>query len=248
VLATATDFLAAAPRSFAELSQMLTERWPDEDVGTMRYGVRTHLPLVQVPDASPWRYPAKARYTLAESWLDRTVDPATDPASLARRYLATFGPAAAADFQTWSGLSSAKDTLAALRPELVTYRDEGRRELFDLPDVPLPDEEIAAPPRLLPEFDNILLAHSVRRRIVADAHRKQVYLPGLRVAPTFLVDGFVAGTWQLAAARKPAAPAVLSLTPFAPLPAPARDALAAEAEALLAFLQPEAAPRTVRFS
>src|ERR1019366_10262379 len=103
-----------------------------------------------------------------------------------------------------SGVQGAKETLDALRPKLVVVRDERKRELFDLPKAPRPGADAVAPARFLPEFDNLVLAHTDRRRFVADAHRKRVYLPGLRVAPTILVDGFVAGTWSTERTKKDA--------------------------------------------
>src|SRR6185295_5196162 len=96
-----------------------------------------------------------------------------------------------------SSLQKLKDAFEKLKPDLQVYRDENRRELFDLPDTELPDADVPAPVRFLPEFDNILLSHSNRTRIVADEHRPKVYLPGLRVAATFLVDGYVAGVWKV---------------------------------------------------
>jgi hypothetical protein len=65
------------------------------------------------------------------------------------------------------------------------------------------------------------------------------------VQAVFLVDGFVAGSWS--AARKRAT-ATLTLAPFERLPAVVRDELAAEAEALLRFAEPDAAEQRVEFS
>src|ERR1043165_1432403 len=99
---------------------------------------------------------------------------------MGKRVLAAFGPASVTDAQTWLGLKL-KDTFEKLKPELQTYRDEGRRELFDLPDTQLPAEDVIAPVRFLPEYDNLLLSHSNRTRVVADEYRSKVYLPRLRV-------------------------------------------------------------------
>jgi Winged helix DNA-binding domain len=176
--------------SKGSISSMLK---PEMDVGAMRYGVRTHLPLVQVPISSGWSYPGNPKFTLAEHWLNRPIPTEAHLKTLILRYLAAFGPASATDIQTWSGLPKLKDVMETLKPELIMYRDEQKRELFDLPDLPLLDADIPAPERFLPEFDNILLSHQKRTRIVADVYRSKVYLPGLRVAATFLVDGFVQG-------------------------------------------------------
>ena len=43
------------------------------------------------------------------------------------------GVASVMDFHAWSGLTKTKPVFEELRPDLVTYRDENGRELFDLP-------------------------------------------------------------------------------------------------------------------
>ena len=145
------------------------------------------------------------------------------------RYLAAFGPASATDMQTWSGLAKLKDAVETLRPELVVYRDEQNREIFDLPDMPLPDADTPAPVRFLPEFDNLLLSHTKRTRVMADAYRSKVYLPGLRVAATILVDGFVAGTWTI---EQKKGGATLTIVPFETLTLENRGGLSEEGERL----------------
>ena len=229
----ARAYIAEEPRTFAEISAMLGALMPDADVGPLRYTVRTRLPLVQVPVPDGWSYPGNPRFALADQWLGRPVAVEEDLAALVWRYLAAFGPATVTDLQTWSGLVKLKEPLQALKPDLVTFRDEAGRELLDLPDAPRPGADTPAPPRFLPEFDNLLLAHNLRTRIIADAFRARVFLPGLRVAATFLVDGFVAGAWKIETAKRRAS---LLVEPFVPLDAPARAALAEEGERLVRFV------------
>lgn len=245
VLAAAREFLAEGPRGFAEISDMLTALLPDVDVGAMRYTVRTHIPLVQVPTSTAWSYPGNPQFTLAETWLGRPIPEDDHFKTLIFRYLAAFGPASVTDMQTWSGLGKLKEAIEKLRPELVTYRDEGKRELFDLPDMPIPDADTPTPERFLPEFDNILLSHDKRTRVVADAHRKGVYLPGLRVAATILVDGFVRGAWKVEAKKGNAA---LTITPFEPLTKANIAALTEEGETLVRFVEPDAKTYAVKFA
>ena len=243
VLKAARAYLAEKPRTFADISDRLTELLPDVDVGAMRYSVRTHIPLVQVPIATGWSYPSKPEFTLAESWLGRKISPKEFLPELVKRYLAAFGPASVTDAQTWLGLKL-KDTFEALRPELQTYRDENRRELFDLPGIELPAEDVPAPLRFLPEFDNLLLSHSNRTRVVAEENRPQVYLPALRVAATILVDGFVRGAWKVEKAKSAA---TLVITPFEKLAKKDRTALMEEAALLVRFVEPAAKSYDVRF-
>ncbi len=245
VIAAAKEFIAAEPRTFAEISAMLTEKWPDVDVGSMRYTVRTTLPLVQVPVSGGWSFPGNPKFTLAESWLGKSVSDDENLKTLIFRYLAAFGPASVTDMQTWSGFPKLKEAVEKWRPELVTYRDERKRELFGLPDMPIPDADSPAPERFLPEFDNLLLSHDKRTRVVADEYRKKVYLPGLRVAATFLVDGFVRGAWKVENKKKVA---TLTLDPFDSLTKQNRDALTEEAERLVRFVEPEAKTFEVKFA
>jgi hypothetical protein len=243
VLKAARKFIGEQPRSFAEISEMLTKLMPDTDVGAMRYSVRTHIPLAQVPINTGWSYPNKPEFTLAESWIGRPISAEDNLRELVFRYLAAFGPASATDAQTWSGMKL-KETLEKLRPELQTYRGEGRTELFDLPGVQLPAEDVPAPARFLPEYDNLLLSHSNRSRVIADEYRSKVYLPGLRVAATILVDGFVRGAWKIEKAKTAA---TLLIEPFDKLTKKDRAALAEEGERLVRFVEPKAKSFEVRF-
>lgn len=186
----------------------------------------------------------KPAFTLAELWLGRSIAPEDNLRDLIFRYLAAFGPAAVTDMQTWSGLTKLKEVFETLKPELQTYRDENRRQLFDLLDGPLPPADVPAPVRFLPEFDNLLLSHSNRTRVVADETRAKVYLPGLRVAATILVDGFVRGVWKIEKAKNVA---TLVIEPLATLTKQERDALSAEAEQLVRFVEPQANAFAVRF-
>ncbi|MEP7341131.1 MAG: winged helix DNA-binding domain-containing protein [Acidobacteriota bacterium] len=244
VLKAARKFIGEKPRTFAEISEMLTSLMPDVDVGAMRYSVRTHIPLVQVPIPSGWSYSNKPEFTLAEEWIGRKISPKDDLQELVKRYLAAFGPASVTDAQTWLGLKL-KETFEKLKPELQTYRDEGRRELFDLPGVQLPSEDVPAPVRFLPEYDNLLLSHRNRTRVVADEYRSRVYLPGLRVAATILVDGFVRGTWKI---EKTKTAAALVITPFDKLTKKDRTALTEEGEQLVRFVEPKAKSFVVRLA
>jgi len=247
VLAFAQASFAAEPATFATMRTKLLARFPGADERAMGYAVRTHVPLVQVPEeGAPWAFASQAPFADAATWLAGSAQPLEGGArdarkELVRRYLAAFGPATGKDASTWCGLAGLAEIVASMRDELVVLQDARGRELFDLPDAPRPGEDAPSPPRLLPEFDNLVLSHVDRTRFVADAHRKRVYLPGLRVAPTFLLDGLVAGTWS---AERKKADARLVLEPFATVARPLRGALEEEADRTLRFLEPDA--RTFR--
>src|SRR3712207_4704511 len=112
------------------------------------------------------------------------------------RYLGAFGPATVKDAQTWSGLTRLGEVIERLRGRLRIFRDESGRELFDVPDAPMPDSDTPAPPRFLPEFDNLILSHADRTRVIAEGYRKAIASKNGMVPATFLVDGFVQGTWK----------------------------------------------------
>lgn len=245
ILAAAEPFIAEQPRTFAEISAKLSELVPDGDVGAMRYAVRMRLPLVQVPIQSGWSYPGNPKFALAAQWLGQPIPDGEPLRTLVFRYLAAFGPATVADFQTWSGFVKLKEAIEKLKPELRIYQDEQGRELLDLPDMPLPDADTPAPVRFLPEFDNLLLSHNKRTRIVSDDYHTRVFLSGLRIAATFLVDGFVRGVWKI---EKTKGAAALVIEPLAALTKPDQEALADEAERLVRFVEPDAKTFEVRFT
>jgi hypothetical protein len=240
----ARAFFGGKPATFDALRNHLKAKNPQADERAMGYAIRMHLPLVQVPTDDAWRFPAASDFALADDWLGKKVPTEEAPAhALVRRYLAAFGPATPRDAQVWSGLQSLRATFEELRPELVTFRDERKRELFDLPDAPRPDEDSPAPVRFLPEFDNLVLAHDDRTRVIADEHRPKVTLKNLQVRATFLVDGFVAGAWKVERKKKTA---TLVLEPFGKLARKMLAELEREGDALLRFVEEDAHETGVR--
>jgi Winged helix DNA-binding domain len=238
VLAAARRLLAQEPRTFGALREALAESFPGDPPRALGSAVRLSLPLTMVPTDDPWCWPPDARFALAETG-------AEDPAALVRRHLAAFGPATGADVQAWSGVKGLKDVIAGLADELVELTDDRRRTLWDLPDAPRPDEETEAPPRFLPSWDSLVMAHRDRTRVVPEEHRAKLTSKNLRVLPTFLWDGVVAGLWGVETKR---GTATLEVRPFARLPRGAKGALEAEAEAALAFAAPGAARRAIAFA
>jgi hypothetical protein len=244
--AEARKFFAKAPATFDALRDHLQTKFPKVNERAMGYTVRTHLPLVQVPTDAPWAFPGSAEFALADRWLAKKISTApTSAEAIVLRYLAAFGPATPGDAQAWSGMSGLREVFEALRPSLVTFRDERKRELFDLPKAPRPDEDTDAPVRFVPDFDNLVLSHDDRSRIMGDEHRSRVTTKNLQVRATFLVDGLVAGTWKSERKRKTA---VLVIEPFGAVAKRWRAPLEEEGERLLEFLEEDAAGREVHWS
>jgi Winged helix DNA-binding domain len=244
--AAGREHVDAAPLTFRELGALLSRRWPEHAPAALAQGVRALVPLVQVPPRAVWGSAGKASHTSAEAWLGTPLDARPSPDELVRRYLAAFGPATVADVQAWSGLTRLAEVAGRLRPELRTFRDENGRELLDLPDAPRPGPDVPAPARLIAEFDNLLLAHADRTRVMSEADRKRLFFALNGVVPgTVLLDGFIAGTWRIGRSRRAA---TLTLELFRPASAGDRDELSREGERLLAFAVPDAEAQDIRFT
>ena len=184
------------PLTGTELRALLAARFPELDAAALAYACQMRLALVQVPPRGLWGKSAQVRWTTAEAWLGRPLvaEPSLDDVVL--RYLAAFGPAAVADVTTWCRLTGLRDVVERLRPQLVTFRDERGRELFDLPDAPRPDPDTPAPVRFLPEYDNVLLSHDDRSRFVSP-ESSAALAPGWTVGwGAVLHDGIVRGRWR----------------------------------------------------
>lgn len=233
------------PATFDALREHFAATHPTWDARAPAYVVRMHVPLVQIPTGDPWGYPAAAAFGLADAWLGAPVSIESDAAhELVRRYLAAFGPASPADAQAWSGLQGLREVFDDLRPEVITLRDERNRELFDLPNAPRPGADVPAPVRLLPDYDNAVLGHQDRARIIADQDRPRIVTRNLQVRATVLVDGVVSGTWSTQKKRKTA---TLQLAPFRTWTRTTRAELEQEGEALLTFIEPDASTREIRY-
>ena len=244
VAAAGRDAVDERPRTGVELRKLLAARWPDRDPFALWHVVACVLPLVQVPPRGVWGHSGPVTLATVEAWLGRSLVSEPDAEAVALRYLAAFGPASASDIRTWSGLPGIRDILKGLVPQLRTFTDVRGRELFDVLDGRFADPEVPAAPRLLPEFDNVLLSHEDRSRIVPDSLRVRVQRSLGK--PMFLLDGFVAGTWKLV--RSGTRRAVVEISPFEDLTKADTDAVGAEAQELLAFAAPAAADRDIHIT
>jgi hypothetical protein len=257
--------LEDGPLTFAQLGDLLEPHFPGRDREALTIGARAVVPLVQVPPRGLWGRSGAAAHVAADEWLAPTAAtgrpvsreqgrPASEPASpepgspddlaaLLRRYLAAFGPASVKDAQKWSGRTRLGPIVERLRPDLVSFRDEHGVELLDLPDAPRPDPDAPAPVRFVTEFDNLLLSHADRSRILSEPQRRRVMSVNGIVLGTVLVDGVIAATW--AVDRAPGVPrgsdavtgaATVVVRPFVRLARGDRAELEAEGHRLAALL------------
>ena len=231
------------PMTFSELGAALSPQWPGHPPAALAQGVRGLVPLVQVPPRAVWGEAGRAAHTSAESWLGRPLAPSASPDEVVLRYVAAFGPAMVADAQAWSGLTGLREVVGRLRPRLRTLRDEQGRELFDLPDAPRPDPDTPAPVRLVAEFDNLILSHADRARVISEPDRQRLYSKNGIFPGTVLIEGFVRGMWRVTTAR---GVATLAIELFREADGD-RDAVAAEGERLLEFAAPGSPDAELRF-
>jgi hypothetical protein len=230
--------LAETPGTTASLGRALAERWPDHDKAALAYAVRFCVPLAQLPPrgTSLERQGGRAIVAPVETLLGRPLDAETAPDALLLRYLAAFGPASVPDMRMWSGLPGLAAAVDRLRPRLRTFRDERGRELLDLPGAPIATGDEPAPPRFLPWFDNLLLGHDDRSRVLPYGHRLGV----VGGSAFLLVDGFARATWRI---ERDGDAATLHVQPLEPLEL--GDDVVEEGERLLAFAAPAASSRQV---
>jgi hypothetical protein len=248
LVAAGRELVESEPSTIGGIGKRLAERWPGRDHQALGNAVRAWVPLVQLPPRGVWGRSGRALHTTAESWLGGPMDPDPSIDAVVLRYLRAFGPATVNDIRQWCGLTRLREVVERLRPGLRIFADEKGRELFDLPDAPRPDPDTPAPVRFLPEYDNLMLSHADRSRVITEDDGR-VYSQlltggaGLGLAAITL-DGFLLGTWRLTMNNRnnknSKGSAVLTIWPFRrPLPAD-RSALEEEAARLLAFMAPGA--------
>jgi hypothetical protein len=225
------------PHTFTALGTQLQERWPGRPADSLGFAVRNHLAMVAVPPRGLWGKSGQPAHTTVEKWLGRSLDAESPPDEMVLRYIAAFGPASVRDAQVWSGLPRLGEVFERLRPKLVSFGDESGRELFDLPKAPRPDPNTPAPVRFLPEYDNTLLSHADRTRIVSEEDRKRLFGGGGVLTATILVDGFVHGAWRIMRKGKAV---TLAVKPYRPLRKKDIAALTSEGKRLLKFAAPDA--------
>jgi hypothetical protein len=239
-LAAASLAFASVPRSNVELRDHASSLDPDIARDVAWWLIRRYAAFVNVPSATTWSFGRRPTYVDAAVWLDGAgpSDEVAGVGHMVRSYLAAFGPATPADAAAWSGLP-----IARLRPgfaaldaagQLARFADETGRQLLDLVDAPRPDAATPAPPRLLPMWDSLLLAHADRTRVIGDEHRRVVIARNGDTLPAFLVHGRVAGLWWAEADGGAGSRVVLE--PFERLSKADRRALEAEGESLAALV------------
>jgi hypothetical protein len=244
VVAAGRELLDERPRTRAEIRDLLAPRWPDVDPDLLGHATVHLTPLVQIPPRGLWQGRGQATWAPTEQWLGAELDPEPSIDQLLLRYLAAFGPASTADMRTWSTLTGLREVVERLRPGLRSFRDENGRELLDVPDGLLPDPDTPAPPRFLPEYDNLTLSHADRSRVLAGVGPGAPFPTGGTVG-ALLVDGFYRANWKLAETGGTATLTIDRLAHLPNDPAGTLEAVEDEADRLARFLAPAAADHRV---
>lgn len=230
IAAAGREILRGQVMTRPKLAKRLGERFPGRQAIALAWVVQLHVNLVHPPPSGVWRRRGHVTCALAEDWLGGPLQDRPPVWTLLSRYLASCGPASVADLQNWSGLKRLREEVERERHRLRVYRDERGQELFDLPDLPVAGGDEPVPVRFLPEFDNLVLSHEDRTRVISDEDRARVCPGYSMVHPTFLVDGFVAGIWSVRGAA-------LTVSPFRRLPDADAALVLDEAGRLREFLQ-----------
>jgi hypothetical protein len=218
------ELLADGPRRRDELVELL-----GADSMTWN-GVGLWVDLVRAPPSGTWERRRADVFAAADEWLGPSdATPEAGVALLVRRYLGGFGPARPNEIADWAGLKLSEVSRVLERLRLRRFRDDGGKELVDLPRAPLPDADTPAPIRFLPTWDATLLTHARRTGILPEPYRPRVFdTKTPHSVGTFLVDGAVAGTWRRERGR-------MVTTLFARLPRDKKRELDDETERLAAF-------------
>ncbi|MBF6196207.1 winged helix DNA-binding domain-containing protein [Nocardia implantans] len=225
--------LGDEPMSAADLRARAAELYPDRDPGAVVQTWLYQLPVLQTPPRGKWKDNSRPVWSRVEPWLGTPLDPAYPLAELIFRYLRAFGPASTMDMQTWSKLLGMKQAVAELGDRVRAYTDERGRTLYDVADGELADPDVPAPVRLLGWYDNAVLSHRDRTRIVPDGAAPPLRAFAAQVSPV-LVDGFLAGMYKV---FTNASAARLRISPTRKWTAAERADVEAEAHALLGFLE-----------
>ncbi|MGH2491631.1 MAG: winged helix DNA-binding domain-containing protein [Candidatus Limnocylindria bacterium] len=240
-------FAAKTPRSREEIREFIARDAPKDERLRNWYlwAAVTASGIIWEKRGAYWEHRQLARFIAPPARLRKASKPDAAFDLVARRYLGAFGPSTVGDLANWSGcrvppLRAALERIKDLRP----FRDERGRKLFDLAKAPRPSADTVAPAKYLARFDAAILGHDAaeRTRILPAEYKKQVIFSA-EVWTTFLVDGFVAGRWKIAATPKQA---VLELLPLKRLAKSDKNALVDEGERLVRFYYPESKAHGVK--
>ncbi|MFG2195583.1 winged helix DNA-binding domain-containing protein [Streptomyces sp. NPDC048639] len=191
--ATGSELSATVPA----LRQKITV-FPGTSSETMQ-GVATRVLRCLAADGRIRRSRPRGAWTSSQfRWVPAEPLPALPEdeakAELARRWLASYGPATEADLAWWTGwtLGATREVLNAVGTEEVRI-DEGTGLVLPGDDAPAPEVEPWA--ALLPGLDPTAMGRRHRAWFLADEHRPPLFDRSGNVGPTVWWNGEVIGGW-----------------------------------------------------
>lgn len=234
--------LARQPQTYAELGKRLGEKWPDNDPEALSRVVQVRVPLVQVPPRGLWSTSGAARHAPLDTWIRTNRRSVLDLEHFVLRYLAAFGPASVRDAQAWCGLSRLAAVFDRLGNRLDRFSGPDGTILYDVPSAPRPGPDVAAPPRFLPYFENLILGLHDRSRILGPLVPR---FPSNTFVRFVSLDGMLGATWKL---RRSKDQVTLVVEPFVPVSSADRTAIQEEGARLLDSFEADSKSRCVEIA
>lgn len=188
---------AKTTRSKGEMEEMLRDligrEIPEPGVW---WALRQVAPLHHAPSSDTWSFGRSPTFISAVP--SDPIDRQKAIEELLVAYLRGFGPATRQDFGLFALLpqSVVEPAVAGVSDRLVRHVGPNGKEVLDVEGETVSDGDLTAPPRLLGMWDNILLSHVDRTRVIPDEYRSHVIRRNGDVLPTVLVDGQVVGVWR----------------------------------------------------
>lgn len=238
VRARGERLLGDEPISAADLRALAAAEWPDHDAQAMVQTLLYLLPVLQTPPRGKWKHNNRPVWSRIDAWFGEPLVRDYPIDDLLLRYLRAFGPATTADMQAWSRFTGLREVVDRLGGQLRTYRDEQGRILYDVDGLELADPDSVAPVRFLGWYDNALLSHKDRSRIIPEMGGLTLSTMAMNVA-TFLVDGYTAGIYKMFVEGDRAR---LRYVPRRSITKRQIAAIEAEGARLLAFLEADKQP------
>lgn len=236
VLKAGIRLLDKGPMTAGALNKALKEKFASAEPIALSSLLQLHETLIQIPPTRIWGTGSAPILSRIPNWLDEVPAPVLTREELVRRYLRAFGPASVNDMAIWCRLTRLGDAFNAIRDELTEFEDENGRVLYDYPDAPRPDEDVPAPIRFLPLYDNVYLGYDKRQRMLNEetAHVVSMFE---QFKPAVLIDGTISAGWSISV-KKDAAELEVEL--YRKMTRRQRSELEAEGKRFAKFMAEEA--------
>jgi hypothetical protein len=236
--------LDKAPMTAGALNKKLKEKFPSAEPIALSSLLALTETLVQIPPTRIWGTGSAPVLTRVENWLPPPYERPLSRENLVRRYLRAFGPASVNDMQIWCRLTRLGAEFETIKDELVVFKDEAGRTLYDFPDAPRPDQDTPAPVRFLPLYDNVYLGYDDRRRML---NEETVQLMSMfqSFKPAVLVDGTISAGWTITSKK---GAATLEIELYRKMSRREMNELEAEGRRFIDFMDPGAESRAVAFT